>query len=56
MTKLMLVSILVASILIPRSALRDVNAQRGLRNVMMRTALFMLAYGLMLRLVYPRMQ
>lgn len=56
MSKLMLVSILIASVLIPLSAVGATSAQQGLRTVVLRSALFMAAYGVMLRFVYPRLQ
>ncbi len=56
MSKLMLVSILIASIVIPYVASRTEDAHQGLRNMVVRTGLFMLAYCMLLRFVYPRLQ
>jgi len=56
MSKTMLVSVLIASIMIPFAASKDKDPQLGLRKVVMRSALFMLTYCVLLRFVYPRLQ
>lgn len=56
MSKLLLASILIASIVIPYTAASARDANTGLRTVLIRSAMFMLAYSFMLRFIYPRLQ
>lgn len=56
MSKLLLVSVLLASLFIPIAAARDAVAHRGLRKVVLQTAAFMAVYAALLRFIYPRLQ
>ena len=55
MTKLLLVSILIDSIVIPYTSALESNPQVALRKLLTRSACFMIAYGLLLRFVFPRL-
>ena len=55
LSKLLLVSILVASIILPFLSAKEVNPERGLRLLVFRSVLLMVSYGLALRFVYPRL-
>ena len=54
MAKLLLVSVLIASIAIPARAARDPDARRGLRRALWQTLLFDAVYALAVLYVYPR--
>jgi hypothetical protein len=54
MGKLLLASVLLASVAIPVHAARDPNPRRGLARALVRTLLFDAAYALAVLFVYPR--
>jgi len=53
--KLLLISIVIASIAFPLWAAADRSARRGLRKTILAVLTFNLTYMLLLRLVYPRL-
>ncbi|MBI5493980.1 MAG: hypothetical protein HY904_03075 [Deltaproteobacteria bacterium] len=55
MAKVLLLSILIASFVIPYSAAGEPDARGALRRALLRMALFAVAYGLCLRFVYWRL-
>jgi hypothetical protein len=55
MKKLLLMSMLFATIGIPAIAARDRNAHRGLRKTLLHSTVFYVMYWLMLLLVYLRL-
>ncbi|HEY2408695.1 MAG TPA: hypothetical protein VGI10_21970 [Polyangiaceae bacterium] len=52
MAKLLLLSIIIASIALPARAARDVNSRRGLRKVITLMLAFNLLYVLAIRFLY----
>lgn len=54
MAKLILGSVLVASIAIPALAARDPNPRRGLKRALWQTLIFDTLYALAVLFVYPR--
>jgi hypothetical protein len=54
MRKLILLSLLFASVMIPIRAARERNARRGLRKAIFATLVFEVFYLLAIVLVYPR--
>jgi len=55
MAKVFLLSILMASIVIPGWSAADEEPHRALRNVIIQTALFFLGYAICLRFAYWRL-
>ena len=55
MSKLLLVSVLLATVVIPVQAARAPDPVRGLRTLVWRASLFMAGYVLALRFIYPRL-
>lgn len=55
MQKLLLMSVLFATVAIPIRAASDANARRGLRKAIVYMALFDVMYLLALRVIYPRL-
>ncbi len=55
MSKLLLISILIATIVIPSLAARERSAQRGLLKALLYMFAYELGYLLFLVFVYPRM-
>jgi hypothetical protein len=53
--KLLLMSIVIASVFFPLWAARDPSARRGLRKTILAVLAFNLIYMLLLRFVYPRL-
>ena len=54
MAKLLLVSVLIASVAIPALAARDPDPRRGLKRALWQTLLFDTLYALAVLYVYPR--
>ncbi|MGC4121435.1 MAG: hypothetical protein QM765_44035 [Myxococcales bacterium] len=54
MGKLILASVLFASVAIPIHAARDPNPRRGLRKALWQTLIFDVVYALAVLFVYPR--
>jgi len=54
MAKLILISVILATIAIPLIAARDPSAVRGMKRAMLYTFLFNIAYLLGMLLIYPR--
>lgn len=55
MSKLLLLSVLIALISLPIWAARDRNIARGLKRAMFLVVTFNLIYVILLRFIYPRL-
>ena len=55
MTKLLLLSVLIALVVVPVWAARDFNGPRGLKRAIFWVLAFNLAYALALQFIYPQL-
>lgn len=55
MQKLLLLSVVIATLAIPLFAARDANARRGLRRTVVTFALFVAFYVFACLVIYPRL-
>ncbi len=54
MGKLILISVLVGTLVVPAAAARDAEARRGFRRLLLYAVLFDVAYAFAVVFVYPR--